>query len=138
MLDSGQTVQRRAVPCQYNSISGKTNFSCIDHVYVNYKSRCSDISVISFGNSDHDLIGYVRYAKDPPSPARTIRKRSYKNFNEEDFLNHLRQIDWSAVFYCQDVDVAVETFTRMFKFVMDEHIPWVLYQIRKKFSPMGY
>ena len=133
----GNFAQLVCVPTrfQFNSISGKTNFSCIDHVYVNYQSRCSEISVITFGNSDHDLIGYVRYAKDPPSPARTIRKRSYKNFNEKDFLNHLRQIDWSAVFYCQDVDVAVETFTRMFKFVLDEHAPWVLYQIRKKFSP---
>ena len=88
-----------------------------------------------FGNSDHDLIGYVRFSKDPPTPARTIRKRSYKNFNEKDFLSHLRQVDWSAVYYCQDVDLAVETFTSLFKNVLDEHAPWVLYQYRKRFTP---
>ena len=64
---------------QFNRVTGVTDISCIDHVYTNYKYRCSDISVISFGGSDHDLIGYTRYSKDPPVPARTIRKRSYKN-----------------------------------------------------------
>ena len=65
---------------QFNRVTGVTDISCIDHVYTNYKYRCSDISVISFGGSDHDLIGYTRYSKDPPVPARTIRRRSYKTF----------------------------------------------------------
>ena len=68
---------------QYNSVRGTTASLCIDHVYTNTKFRCSSVSVVPFGNSDHDVIGYTRYTKVPPSPARTIRKRSYKNFVQE-------------------------------------------------------
>ena len=62
---------------QYNIRTDSTARSCIDHVYCNTKYRCSNISVTPFGDSDHDLVGYIRLSKAPPSPARTIRK-SYK------------------------------------------------------------
>ena len=88
---------------QFNSIKGITDISCIDHVYTNYKFRCSKVIVEVFGASDHDLLGYTRFSKDPPAPAKTIRKRTYKNFNSDAFLAELRQADWSAVYQCQDV-----------------------------------
>ena len=62
---------------QFNSVTGKTNVSCIDHVYTNSKLRCSNVSVTSFGNSDHELVGYIRYLKDPPSPSRITRLGYY-------------------------------------------------------------
>ena len=65
---------------QFNRVTGQTSISCLDHVYTNYKFCCSDVNVSSFGNSDHQLISYICYSKDPPEPARTIKRRSYKNF----------------------------------------------------------
>ena len=53
---------------EHNSVTGQTSYSCIDHVYTNHKFRCSKVEVVPFGNSDHDLIEYIRYLKDPPSP----------------------------------------------------------------------
>ena len=44
---------------QYNSITHSTNVSCIDHVYTNVKYRCSEVTIPSFGSSDHDMIGYT-------------------------------------------------------------------------------
>ena len=120
---------------QYNSVRRETDISCIDHVYCNTKYRCSEVSVISFGNSDHDMLSYVRYSKEPPSPARTIRKRSYKNFAKEDFLTELSKIDWAPVYSCQDVDQAEITFTRLFQAVVNVHAPWVQYQQRKRYVP---
>ena len=99
---------------QYNSIRNETSVSCIDHLYCNTKHRCSRVSVIPFGNSDHDLLSYTRYPKEPVSPSRTIRKRSYKNFEKNLFLNDLSEVDWSPVYSCQDVDLAEATFTRLF------------------------
>ena len=109
--------------------------SCIDHVYTNSKLRCSNVSVTPFGNSDHELVGYIRYLKDPPSPSRMIRRRSYKDFNSTDFLSGLRKVDRSSVYLCQDVDLAVVVFTNMFKQILDLHAPWVRFQQRKRFSP---
>ena len=120
---------------QFNSISGITDISCIDHVYTNYKFRCSTPVVSSFGGSDHDLVGYTRYSKDPPEPAKTIRKRSYRNFVPEDFLADLRAVDWTEVYQCQDVDLSADIFTRKFRWVLNNHAPWITYQQRKHFVP---
>ena len=120
---------------QYNSVNNQTSVSCIDHVYTNRKFRCSKVLTSSFGNSDHDLISYTRFSKDPPTPARTIRRRCYRNFIEEHFLAELKLTDWSPVFVCSDVEQAVEIFTSLFRTVLDRHAPWILYQQRHKFTP---
>ena len=121
--------------CQYNRITGNTGISCIDHVYTIAKFRCSDVVVTSFGGSDHDIKGYTRYSKDPPQPSRTIIKRSYKNFFAEDFLADLRQVDWTEVFQSQDVDMAAEAFTGLFRNVLNKHAPCIIYQQRKHYVP---
>ena len=120
---------------QFNSVNQSTAFSCIDHVYTNTKFRCSSITVTTFGASDHDIVGYIRYTRVPPSPARTIRKRSYKNFVLADFLRDLRAVDWGEVYGCRDVDISAEIFTRKFLDVLNPHAPWVKYQQRKHYSP---
>ena len=119
----------------YNSVAGTTEISCIDHVYCNAKYKCSIPTVIVSGASDHDIIRYTRYSKPPPSPPRTIRRRSYKNFIEEDFLTDLAVVDWSEVYAATDVDTATEIFTSKFRNVLNQHAPWIIFQMRKNFSP---
>ena len=82
---------------QYNSISKQTSTSCIDHLYCNAKHRISEVKVLSFGASDHDAISYTRYSKEPAPPARTIRKRSYKNFSETNYVNDISKIDFTPL-----------------------------------------
>ena len=121
--------------CMYNSVTNTTDISCIDHVYCNAKYKCSQPTVISFGASDHDIISYTRYSKDPPEPARTIRKRSYKNFVQEEFISDLAAVDWSEVYASRDLDQAVDLFTRKFRNILNIHAPWIIFQQRKHFSP---
>ena len=120
---------------QFNSVSNTTSISCIDHVYTNTKYRCSPVSVSSFGNSDHDAISYLRYSKEPPSPAKTIRKRSYKNFNSSKFKEDLAQVDWRDVLSCEDLDLATEILTRKLRWVLNVHAPWIIFQQRKFYTP---
>ena len=120
---------------QYNSVSNMVDMSCIDHVYCNYKHRCSQVKIITNGASDHDQVSYTRYSKDPPSPARVIRKRSYKNFKVDEFIEELDTVDWTEVYACEDVDVAAEVFGRKFRFIVNKHAPWVKIQARKHFLP---
>ena len=65
---------------QFNSVRNQTSLSCIDHIYTNAKYKCSKPEICSFGNSDHDLIGFIRLSKEPPIVSRNVRKRCYKNF----------------------------------------------------------
>ena len=120
---------------QYNSVRNETNISLIDHLYTNFKHRCSNVCVVPFGDSDHDMIKYIRYSKPPPAPAKTIRKRSYKNFDQEKFLSGLKSVDWTEVYSCQDVDFAALTFTRLFTQVLNQQAPWTIYQQRKRYAP---
>ena len=119
----------------YNSVAETTVLSCIDHVYCNSKYKCSTPVVTPSGASDHDIVSYTRYSKAPPSPARTIRRRSYKNFIEEDFITDMAAVDWSEVYEATDVDTAASIFTRIFLNVLNLHAPWVIFQHRKYFSP---
>ena len=91
---------------QYNSVRNMTDMSCIDHVYCNYKHRCSKITITSNGASDHDQLSYVRYSKNPPAPSRIIKKRLYKNFEKDGFIDDLKQVDWTDVYTCKDIDAA--------------------------------
>ena len=93
------------------------------------------VRIHPFGNSDHNLIEYIRLSKEPPAVPRTIRRRSYKNFALADFLGHLQSVDWSLVYGCLDVDQAVYTFTCLFRQILDQHAPWICFQERKRFSP---
>ena len=119
----------------HNSVNNTTEISCIDHVYCNARHKCSPPKVISCGTSDHDIISYVRYSKVPPSTARTIRRRSYKEFIEEDYLNDMSAVDWTDVYTSADVDTATEIFTKKFNHVLNAHAPWIKFQKRKYFSP---
>ena len=82
------------------------------------------------------MISYTRLSKEPPVPSRTIRKRSYKNFCEEKFLADLSQLNWSDLYFCQDVDIAATTLTRKICYVLNVHAPWVQFQQRKSFVPL--
>ena len=88
---------------QFNSVQNTTSISCIDHIYTNAKYRCSPVRVIPCGTSDHDLISYTRYSKEPKGASKTIRKRSYKNFKLDKFLNDLGLVNWDDVLCCDDL-----------------------------------
>ena len=120
---------------QYNSIKKQTATSCIDHLYCNAKHRISAVKILSFGASDHDAISYVRYSKEPAPPARTIRKRSYKNFSEAAYLKDISQLDFTDVYCCLDVDDAAALLTSKLVDVLNTHAPWIIFQQRKYYAP---
>ena len=120
---------------QFNSVSGATSVSCIDHVYCNTKYRVSNLKVVSFGGSDHDAIVYSRLSKEPKPPSRTIRKRSYKNFSQQSFISDVANLDFLEVYNCLDADCAAAILTTKLVDVLNHHAPWVIYQERKNFAP---
>ena len=119
----------------YNSISKTKEMSCIDHIYCNYKHKISPPRVVVCGASDHDAVSYIRYSKGPPMPARTIRRRSYKDFVEESFLADLATLDWSDVLATDDIDAAVDILTMKFNSILNQHAPWIVFQLRKNYNP---
>ena len=120
---------------QFNSINNTANVSCIDHLYCNMKHRISPVSILSFGASDHNALSYVRYSKEPCPPPRTVRKRSYKTFDPVAFLSDMSKVDFTEVYYSQDVDESAKILTNKVVEVLDRHAPWIVYQQRKHYAP---
>ena len=44
-------------------------------------------------------------------------------------------VNWSPVYSCHDIDLAVGIFTSTFEAILEKFAPWISYQQRKKFKP---
>ena len=130
-MNSFTQVVDKVTRVQYDGVKNRSLVSCIDHVYCNARHRISPISIITCGTSDHDAIAYTRYAKEPKPPSRTIRKRSYKTFNKEEYLRDISTLDFSDVYSCKNVDEAATILTAKLVDVLDIHAPWIIFQQRK-------
>ena len=105
------------------------------HTALTSVHRLSPVKILPWGSSDHETICWLRYSKEPKSPAKTIRKRSYKHFKTSEYLRDVASIDFHDVYCCPDVDDAAELLTQKLLSVLDVHAPWVVYQQRSNFLP---
>ena len=108
--------------------------SGLDHAYTNIPEKLSPIQVIHCGSSDHRLILGVRYAKNIKQSIRYCQKRSYKNFDEKLFMEEVGKLSWWDVYACQDVDVAVDIFTKKLTDILDTMAPVKKFQMRTSYA----
>ena len=109
--------------------------SGLDHWYTNRSSKVSPIQVINQGASDHRFIFARRFSKSVIDKPRIIKKRSYKNFQPQEFLTAIQSISWWEVFSCEDVEKATEVFTNNVTKVLDAMAPVRSFQVRKRYAP---
>ena len=109
------------VPTRETEVSS----TLIDHVYSNSPSNISSLIVPKVGISDHYPIFMTRKinASLPKSSHYTIKYRSYKNFNEEVFVNELSSAPWDIIKVFEDPDDILETWSKMFLDIVDIHLP---------------
>ena len=89
--------------------------STIDLALSNSKFA-KDCSIVDLGISDHSLV-FIKIERN----GRIVNCRSYKNFNNEAFLEDLGNIDWSNVIKSTDIDFATDTFNSNVLRVLDRH-----------------
>ena len=93
-----------------------------------------ECKVIELGLSDHSLITVKRTFKHKKVPPRFISTRSFKNFNEEAFLNDLGDLDWSGVLNATNADVAADIFSSNVLKVLNKLAPCVKRRVNN-FNP---
>ena len=108
--------------------------SCIDHIYTNTPEKLSKAEAKIRGSSDHKMIIVTRFSKSMKQNIRYSKKRSYKNFREADFLREVERISWWEVYASDDVDAAVDIFTRKLTDILDRMAPVKKFQVRKKYA----
>ena len=108
--------------------------SGLDHTYTNNPEKLGPIQIIPCGSSDHRLILAIRYTKNLKQAPRYCLKRSYKNFDENLFMEEVSKISWWEVYSCQNVDTAVDIFTKKLTDILDKMAPVKKFQIRTRYA----
>ena len=65
----------------------------------------------------------------------TLYYRSFKHFNEANFINDLQAIPWDLIKLFDDPDDILEAWTYLFLEVVDKHIPIKKHRVKRKTQP---
>ena len=113
---------------------GQTD-SGLDHLYSNRPEKLRSVTAEFMGGSDHRIIKAVRSTKSLTQCARYVRKRCYKQFNEEEFCNRVKLIPWFELYMSDNVEQAVNLLTNNLKLILDEMAPVKTIQMRTHYAP---
>ena len=80
-------------------------------------------SNVHYLGSSHSLIYCVLKAGVPKATSRTIEYRSFKGFDENAFIQNLKNVPWHIVDDESNVNDAVLTWNKLFTEVVDSHAP---------------
>ena len=108
---------------------------CLDHVYTNRPDKLSQVEAHVNGGSDHRVLYTVRYAKSVKKNTRYIKKRCFKNFDEEGFKQEVKQLKWFEIYSTNDVNEAVQLLTDKLTSTLDRFAPVKTIQIRRSYAP---
>ena len=102
----------------------ESSSTCIDHIFANKTERICQSGVIVSGLSDHYITYCTRKVyREQINKHNTVKIRSLKNYCNNTFIEKLRNLDWSIVLQCTDVNVAWNKFKIMFTQIINEIAP---------------
>ena len=126
-----------AVQC----VKGATRFengsvpSGLDHFWTTNPNKLSDVHTYFHGSSDHKIILGTRFTKSRVASPKFIKKRSYKHFDERNFLDAVTALSWWDLYRCEDPEEAARIFTNKLNSVLDEMAPVKKFQVRNHYAP---
>ena len=89
--------------------------SCIDHHYTNTPEKFTNMQAEYLGTSDHKVIKCKKNYNTKEKKANYKKKRTYKNFNTENFLNDINMSPINEeTTRSSCINKAAETFNREF------------------------
>ena len=106
----------------FTRITNKSK-SIIDRAFVSNPDKVSSSGVHSLGLSDHSLIYLIRKNKKVAVPPKIMKYRSFKHFNEHDFINCIKELNWNHVYDCNDVNEALKIWQDLFTKACNKHAP---------------
>lgn len=127
-----QVIDKPTRTCLKN---GTMTSTCIDHIFTNTPQLCSKVLSVPIGCSDHNLIVIVRNTKIAKPGPKVIIKRSYKMFNQENFVNDVKNVCWSKVLSSTNPDEALSKFDEVLMPLVDKHAPLKKFTVRNARTP---
>ena len=107
----------------------------LDHLYTNRPDKMSLVQTYYTGVSDHKLLKFTRFSKSFRPRPRFIRKRMYKDFDADKYIESLAASNLEEVLDCIDVNEASELLVNKINKVLDKMAPIRTVQVRAKYAP---
>ena len=109
--------------------------SGLDHLYSNRPDKLSTVQTFITGLSDHKLIKVTRFSRSFRQNPRYIKKRVFKDFDDDLFKEKINSSNLDDILSCTDVNVATELLTCKISKVLDEMAPVKTIQTRTNYVP---
>ena len=125
-------------PTRVSNLLNKTTHTLIDHIYTNNVDKISEPKVYITAASDHYLIQCRYKYNDLKSKKHShvyTNVRSFKHFDQNQFLYDLSQVSFNPVYQCSNPDEALETWYSLFLPVVDKHAPIRQKRVKQKSVP---
>ena len=107
----------------------------LDHLYSNKPEKLSSVETFFTGVSDHKLLKVQRFTKGFRPLPRFVRKRTFKEFNEEIFKDNIKSCGLEEVYLCTDANSAAEVLSKKLTMVLDMMAPIKKFQTRTNYAP---
>jgi hypothetical protein len=107
----------------------------LDHLYSNKPDKLSSVQTYFTGMSDHKLLKVTRFSKSFKQAPRFVKKRTFKNFNDELFKERVGGCGLEQILSSTDVNVAAELLTSKLSIILDEMAPVRKIQTRANYAP---
>ena len=110
----------------------------IDHIYSNTPANILTTAMPHIGLSNHFPVFSSRKTNGSYSLKNThytISYRSFKNFDENKFIDDLKSTPWDIVKIFDDVNDIVETWSNLFSDIVDKHLPLRKHRVKRKHQP---
>ena len=114
----------------------------IDNIFSNYASKEAVCGNLTFTTSDHlpQVLFILSMFSDNPATKSNIFERTWKNFNQAEFVMDYFDKDWSNIlnFKHGDVNVSMENFVNNMNDLRDKHAPFkkiTKYKLKFKTKP---
>ena len=110
--------------------------SIIDLIFVSDPELYCEAGVCQTSISDHFFVYAVKsFNFSKRKKSTSVEFRSFKNFDQEKFLDDLKAMSWHVCKDIRNIDLAWETWERLFCTVVNKHIPLCHKRIRKNACP---
>ena len=114
------------------------SLTLIDYIYCNSLSNVLSTKVPILRLSDHFPVFVTRKLNSSSvlkKSHHSISYRSFKNFNETEFIFDLSSTPWDVIKIFDDTNDIVESWSSLFLDIIDKHLPLKQHRVKRKQQP---
>ena len=118
----------------------KRTSTIIDHVYTNDENLINEVLVPEIGISDHYPIAVTIGGKTQKinKSFNIITYRSFKHFNNENFLNDINSLNFDSIETINDPNTSLQVLYNLLNNLLSKHLPMKTKRVKRLRQPDWY